>query len=169
MSENQKSQNSRRQEFVWALCFDPLIGWFITRVLTAELFFCLNSQAFRSHSEPWLVEGALHYKILTVCVQLAALVESYSLVVEFVFVHISDSLASWAEFLSTPKLIKGLALGSEDMWVLFLEFLKHFGAVLRLRQTAWLQLYWLKNLVSQVGINHKDSFLKHVVAKWMHH
>jgi hypothetical protein len=85
-------------------------------------------------SEAWL----LHHKVLAVCIQLAEFHRKSRLVVRFLFVHIfclghTCHMLLCTEFLRT-LIVSGVGVGwgpVENMWVLFLHLLKHFGAVLR--------------------------------------
>ena len=80
----------------------------------------------------------LHHKVLAICIQLAEFDRRRRLVVGFLFVHIfccsrTRILQLCTEFLRT-LIVGGVGVGRgpiENMWVLFLHLLKHFGAVLR--------------------------------------
>jgi hypothetical protein len=80
----------------------------------------------------------LHHKVLAICIQLAEFDSRRRLVVGFLFVYIfccsrTCILQLCTEFLRT-LIVGGVRVGRgpiENMWVLFLHLLKHFGAVLR--------------------------------------
>lgn len=87
-----------------------------------------------------LLFTGLEGEVLTVRVEVTELCAAVPLVAEFVFLHIlpgSRCLVRIGEIL--------IGLGAldafENMWVLFCQLLKHFGAVLRRLETARLQLY----------------------------
>ena len=88
----------------------------------------------------------------------------------------TPSVVSWPFFLlptgSTSRLLgRGLdgdawECSSKNVRVGFLQLREHFGAVLRLLETAWEQLYWLKDLVPEgVVSNNGDGFLEHIVTE----
>ena len=85
-------------------------------------------------AEAW-VAWLLHHKVLAVSVQLPELRQRC--LVGFLFVHIFGDCRE-ALLLELRRTLIGLSRESlsrgpaKNMWVLFLQLLKHFGAVLRL-------------------------------------
>ena len=55
---------------------------------------------------------------------------------------------------------------SKNVRVGFLQLRKHLWTVLSLLETAWQQLYWLKDLIPEnVVSNNEDGFLEHIVSE----
>ena len=55
---------------------------------------------------------------------------------------------------------------SKNVRVGFLQLRKHLWTVLSLLETAWQQLYWLKDLIPEnVVSNNEDRFLEHIVSE----